>query len=78
MAIYEDDQQQGTALVVNGVHVNASPAVAASTLPATTAYKFTVSYSFGGVHYRRGVTYSLTPALKAALLAVSAPMVSVN
>ena len=78
MAIYEGDQQTGTPLVINGVHVNATPAVAAAVLPATTAYKFTSPYQFQGIQYRTGITYSLHAALKAALLAASAPMISVN
>ena len=82
MAIYSGDQPTGTPAVVNGVHVTLTAAQVKTTqTAANTAYTFTANYTFhwpviGGTptSYRKGVTYSLDPALKAALLAAGAPM----
>jgi hypothetical protein len=84
MAIYEGDQQQLNTAVVNGVHAQLSPAQLKTVQAAGfTTYQFTASYTFhwpilngGPISYRKGVAYTLDPALKAALLAAGAPMVA--
>lgn len=82
MAIYDGDQPTGTAILVNGTHAILSKVQAAAALPASTAFVFSIPYAhvFKGVHYvfRKGVSYSLKPDLKAALLAASAPMTGTN
>jgi hypothetical protein len=86
MAADPIDQNPIASLVLNGVHASATAvatkAVAtaiAVTTPGTAAYTFTAPYAFAlgnGQHayYRAGQTIILTPAQKAALLAMSAPM----
>lgn len=80
MAIYDGDQPTGVPMIVNGVHVNASAAVLKAASPAGTIFTFTANYSYvqKGQHlqFRRGASYALDAALKAALLAASAPMVA--
>jgi hypothetical protein len=64
--------------VLNGVHTQLTAAAIKSSHPANSVYTFAKSYTFSwrGAHlqYRRGQSYHLDAALKAALLAVSAPM----
>ena len=83
MAIYAGDQPTSQTGVVNGVHVsmNAAAVKAIATTTATT-YTFTKAYTFHNpvpngtpLSFRAGVSYQLDTALKAALLAASAPMV---
>ena len=82
--IYEGDQQTTQTAVVNGCHTSLNAAaVKASVTNGAAAYQFTASYTFhnpvpngGPLSFRKGVAYSLDPALKAALLAASAPMVA--
>ena len=73
------DQQITTAYVmVNGARTPATAATMKALHAAATVYTFTRSISFAvnGAHlaYRKGQSYSLTPAVQAALLAASAPM----
>ena len=82
--IYEGDQQTTQTVMINGVHASlGAAAVKASVTGAASAYQFTASLTMhnpvpngGPLTFRKGVSYLLDPALKAALLAVSAPMVA--
>jgi hypothetical protein len=80
MAIYTGDQQTTSVLVINGVHASVTGAVLKAASPANTTYKFTDNYTFhygnSPLSFRPNVAYVLDPALKAALLAASAPMVA--
>jgi hypothetical protein len=79
-SIYNGDQQTGQTIVVNGVHTTTTVVAAIKAVAATNSvYRFTREYTvnWNGQHctYREGVSYPLDSALKAALLAASAPMV---
>jgi hypothetical protein len=85
MTIYEGDQQQTAYAIVNRIVAAQSPAQIKAAQPASsTTYQFTASYTFhypatgtgSPLSFRKGVAYSLDPALKAALLAAGAPMVA--
>ncbi len=80
MAIYDGDQQTGTPVIINGVKANITPAVLKAIAPLSTVYTFTSNYAmtWNGAHvvFRKGVSYQLDAAQKAALLAASAPMVA--
>ena len=80
MAINEDDQSKTTTFVVKGVHASVNAAQLKTNSTVGSVYTFTATYHhvFNGQHvdYRKGVSYSLDPALKATLLALGAPMVA--
>lgn len=63
---------------VNGELSQMTAATMKATHPANSVYTFTKQYAFfwQGQHlqYHKGQSYHLDPTLKAALLAVSAPM----
>lgn len=65
-------------MVVNGIHVLMTAAALKTTAGATAVYKFNRSFAFHWngqvVAYKQNCIYALDAALKAALLAVSAPM----
>ena len=80
MAIYEGDQSKTATVVINGMLASMSATQLKASSAAGTVYTFTASYrhSFNGRHldYRKGMSYALDAKLKAALLALGAPMVA--
>lgn len=80
MAIYSGDQQQVNTACVNGqiVRQDAVSAKASAVAGGLTAYTFTDNWTHmlrGHVtQFRKGLTYGLTTADAAALVALSAPM----
>jgi hypothetical protein len=80
MAIFEDDQSKlGTVVLQGSMHASVNAAQLKAIAPAGSVYTFTASWShsYKGQHlsYRKGMSYSLDPTLRAALLAAAAPMV---
>jgi hypothetical protein len=66
------------AMVVNGVHAVMNVTTVKASAGASNVYKFTKSFAFpwNGQHttYKQSCVYALDAALKAALIAASAPM----
>ena len=82
MASEEPDDQYGTLQValINGALCKVTPAIHKTIAPSANVYVFTKTYSFHRAGttmiFKKGPSYMLDDALKAALLAVSAPMVA--
>ena len=80
MPLYEDDQATCATLVNKGTHTSVNAAQLKAACPPGTVYTFTKAFNhvYNGQHlgYRKGVSYYLDPTLKAALLALGAPMVA--
>ena len=67
-------------MVVRGQHVAATPTAIKAAAPSGSTFTFSATYSYThkGIHIsvRRGQTVSLSPEMKAILLAAGAPMVA--
>jgi|GEM_PF-5305829 len=80
MSTIDGESKLVPTMIVNGQHVLATAAAVKAAAPSGSTFTFSAAYSYShkGTHIsvRRGQTVSVSPEMKAILLAAGAPMVA--